>query len=299
MNELERSRREMLGQVGRLSRQTSFPLGKLAVVPRIQVPGLNPRLLETIKKFNEAFEPIIEAQRQIARRYSIFGESGFAKFWQRLDRETKQCERLEALGWLPHISSPFDLIGDGEQDAEVTDGLVAEHYVDNWPSIAQQLIERMSEAGIDEEAKATFTEVITVHGAGHYRIAARVLFPEVERLSRLIVHDGAMDKIASQPLLRDRIGNLTPSEMSSSGVIGLRLYEKLETHLYEHVNRPELVEKTKLDPVPNRHAAIHGYVAYNTRKSSVNAIIIADYLFHAISTIKRLSIEEAEAGNEP
>jgi hypothetical protein len=34
------------------------------------------------------------------------------------------------------------------------------------------------------------------------------------------------------------------------------------------------------DAVPNRHAALHGYCVYDNAQSSLNALIMADYMLH-------------------
>jgi hypothetical protein len=51
-------------------------------------------------------------------------------------------------------------------------------------------------------------------------------------------------------------------------------------------------------PVPNRHVALHGHASYATLQSSINAIIMCDYILRAISILKRRAREDepAEAG---
>lgn len=293
MDVTEKAKRQALERIGQKVKLATIPLGKLVKPPQFPAPSINPQLLEAIKGYNEAIAPMIAAQREIAHRFSIVGSSGWTEFWERLEQDEKHCKRLVRIGWLPHASSPFDAIDKSDDDDE-TDAIVVRHYAEGWVAIADELNEQMAGALVDSEAKATFAEVLAAHGAGLYRMAARVLYPEIERLSREIINGGTLKGITSQRKLREKIGDLSPSEMSSPGIIGLRLYDKLEDHLYTQVDRPDLVEQARLDPVPNRHAAIHGLVSYTSLKSSLNAIIIADYLFHAMSTIKRLSIEDAE-----
>jgi hypothetical protein len=61
--------------------------------------------------------------------------------------------------------------------------------------------------------------------------------------------------------------------------------------LYLHLRKADRIAVALADPVPNRHAAIHGLVSYTSLKSSLNAILVADYLLQALSTIKRLALE--------
>jgi hypothetical protein len=74
---------------------------------------------------------------------------------------------------------------------------------------------------------------------------------------------------------------------------GIALYLKLEGHLYKRVKKPDEVERAQADAVPNRHASLHGIVVYNTAKSSLNALIMTDFIFHLISQIKSLRQEDS------
>jgi len=86
--------------------------------------------------------------------------------------------------------------------------------------------------------------------------------------------------------LSEAVGELGPSEFAMPGVSGIRLYTKLADHLYKQVRTPDEVAAARLDPVPNRHAVLHGRVSYATLKSSLNMLIMADFIFDAISKIK-------------
>ncbi|KTE19890.1 hypothetical protein ATE66_19795 [Sphingopyxis sp. H107] len=58
------------------------------------------------------------------------------------------------------------------------------------------------------------------------------------------------------------------------------------SHLYEHVDNEGDIERCKNDPVPNRHAAIHGFVAYSTEHNSFNAIVMAETMLSLIADLK-------------
>ena len=47
------------------------------------------------------------------------------------------------------------------------------------------------------------------------------------------------------------------------------------------------MQEACLDPVPNRHAALHGRVSYASEKSSLNMLIMTDFIFDAISKVAR------------
>ena len=56
--------------------------------------------------------------------------------------------------------------------------------------------------------------------------------------------------------------------------------------MYEQVeDKREKREKFARDPVPNRHAAMHGLVSYSTHKHSMNMLILTDYVFEILPPI--------------
>ena len=182
---------------------------------------------------------------------------------------------------------------DNISDSDLTD-LMMGHYRDNWPSIADQFSRAINSYDIDDEAKDTFAEALSAHGCEFYRCPPRLLFPEIERVARAEIHGGAMDKMASKNRLREQISQLSPQDMAATGLMGTRFYSKLVEHLYAHVHDAEALEKMTLDPIPNRHVTVHGLASYKSLQSSVNSLILSDFIFHAISTIKRLELEDAE-----
>jgi hypothetical protein len=44
--------------------------------------------------------------------------------------------------------------------------------------------------------------------------------------------------------------------------------------------------KLESDPVPNRHAAIHGLIVYNSFWHSLNVIFMTDYAFQVVTALK-------------
>ena len=136
-------------------------------------------------------------------------------------------------------------------------------------------------------AKATFGEALHSHEAGFYRSVCHVLMPEIERVSRAELHGDRLDRITSQPLLRELAGQLPISAVEPDGFLGLNLFHRLSEHLYEHVDDEGRRRRFAGDPVPNRHAAVHGLVVYSTMQNSLNAVFMADFIFQVISLLKR------------
>ena len=72
--------------------------------------------------------------------------------------------------------------------------------------------------------------------------------------------------------------------------VGLEL---LRGHLYEHIKSSEDLAGIVDDPIPNRHAVVHGLVSYKTAQSSINAMILTLYIFQMLSVYLERDAKEA------
>ena len=134
---------------------------------------------------------------------------------------------VEAAGWLPHETTPCNLVR-AHNDADTLNRAMEAYYSANWADVAAHFLRRLDAQCVDDEAKDLFRECLTAHGAKLYRIAARALFPEIERVVRIEIGWGAEQTSTSQIELRDVIGGLTPIEMQTPGWYGLHLAGKLD-----------------------------------------------------------------------
>lgn len=212
----------------------------------------------------------------------------FAKLFTSLGSifvEWAWSEMVVRAGWLPHASIPPELIADAEDLAEA-DRRLTSFFRDHWPEIEQSLRASVRATDADADAKDAFNESLKAHGLGLYRVPPPLLFPHIERVARDALLPKAMGASATEKLF-EAIGELGPSEFTMPGVSGVRLYSKLAEHLYKQVRTPSEVEEARLDPVPNRHAVLHGRVNYASEKSSLNMLIMTDFIFDAISKIAR------------
>lgn len=198
----------------------------------------------------------------------------------------KKGELIEEAGWLPHYTSPFDSITLGDDPAQVS-SLIDQHYRDNWPNVKAQFMAKVATYSVDDEAKETFTEALELHEIGHYRAVVRLLFPEIERVARKEVYEGKMG-IASLKELREAAGKNLGLSSFGSIQYSLNLFHRVSEHLYEYVSDPAAVEKYTNDPVPNRHASVHGIVIYKKVNNSLNAIIMAEMMLAIVNDLKEL-----------
>jgi len=202
------------------------------------------------------------------------------------DLTMARCEWIEEAGWLPHYTAPSEKIDEAGGDIEALDAALARHYAEHWPEVEAALLEHLEGYAVDDQAKDAFRQALQLHAQGAHTFCIRGLFPEIERIARLELHGGALLQIASLHELRKAAAALGPWETDPGGWPGLRLYSKLARHLYARVTTPEELEVVAKDPVPNRHAALHGLLAYSEPKNSINLLIMADFIFQVFTALK-------------
>ena len=217
---------------------------------------------------------------------------------EQLAGQVRRAEAFDRAGWLPHPSTPLDRVKKCAGESEAIHRLLSEYYEANWPEVRQDIETRLTAWRLDEEAKAAFREALDAHEAGLYRSVCRLLFPEIERVARKELHDDRMGRITSQKVLRRLAGRLPISAMEPGGFLGLNLFDRLSNHVYEDASDEESRQRLARDPVPNRHAALHGLVVYSTRQNSLNGIFIGDYVFELISLLKDPQLSPRPAGSE-
>ena len=165
--------------------------------------------------------------------------------------------------------------------------MLAQHYQNRWSEVRQGIESRLSRYDVNDGSKATFSQVLHAHEAGLYRCTCPTLLLEIERVSRVDLHDGKFKNITSQPVLRELAEELPLSSAGTRGFYAMSLYNHLFDHLYEPVGNPETRARFSQDPVPNRHAAVHGHIVYSSMQHSLNMIFMAEFIFHVISLCKQ------------
>lgn len=241
----------------------------------IQTPPWIEEMRRTARIFTGLMEPVVEQMQSINR---VLGPS-----FQAIARTSAQCQRIEDAGWLPHYTTPFDHLD--EADDEDFDEILEAHYRENWTEVRATFMTRVDAYDLDDEAKTAFADALTAHEAGLFRVTSRMLFPEIERVARQELH-GQMSGETSQRALRQAAEELGLSDVEPGGMYAFRLFEKLFDHLYAPAKTLEALEAIARDPVPNRHAAMHGFLSYGSAKNSINMLLMADFLFQVICALK-------------
>ena len=212
---------------------------------------------------------------------------------------------LNAARWLPHYTTPLSLVEDCSGDVCAVRSKLNEYYEHNWSSVRRTIESHLAEYNVDEEAKATFREALDAHGYGLHRSVCRVLFPEVDRVLRnelfgrrtgnetykkiveTLVNDKALDDFLPGGWFDfDYFGHLTAAiRERSDDALDERIFG-----LFSRVDEDDL-QRVGQDPVPNRHAAMHGLVSYSSPQNSLNTIFAADYMFRLISSFRNAQTE--------
>lgn len=229
------------------------PLKLLSESPRQAEYWLGP-VLRTLNEWSAAAAPYLQAFRK----------------WDRA------VDALNAVGWLPYRSEPpLRFIEECGDDFGLLNKRISNYYRTRWREIRDDMTSRLADYHIDDEAKATFREALSAHEGGHYRCVCRVLFPEIERVIRV-----GRDKTK---ILERLTGTRDLADLAFRERFGLILFDRLVDHMYENVG--DQPEKFDRDPVPNRHAAMHGLVRYSTHQHSMNMLILTDYVFEILPPI--------------
>jgi hypothetical protein len=93
--------------------------------------------------------------------------------------------------------------------------------------------------------------------------------------------------VGTLPVLKDIRGKIERQEIGLSELAPpgdepfFAQFERMAHHLYENILTPDKLAALANDPIPNRHAALHGLISYRTMKTSLNAlhdrIHVSDY----------------------
>lgn len=289
----DRARDEMPKE--QLPKTSDAPFRRLNFPP-IETPTLLPRaLLDGIPKLGIEFRQMCEQM--------LGALTATAGYFRDVGGRVERYTRIEAAGWLPHYTTPFDLILPDMLEDEISD-TIGQYYLENWRVVERAFLQRQKERRLDDDAVAAFEEALAAHRHGLYRSVPRTLFPEIERVACAELYNGSRQYhgkntkggksrkigITSLPNFAETVAKL-PAGYVLTADYGIALYWKLEKHLYQTVKQPDEIAAAMADSVPNRHATLHGIVTYKTMQSSLNALIMTDYIFHLIGQIKLLQSE--------
>lgn len=218
--------------------------------------------------------------------------------WQQLAQtlieELEISKTIVKSGWLPHATTPeIERHEKHPDNIQMIDEKLTKHYTFYWSEVRQKLSDLVRAHDVDSEAKAAFEEALKCHEAGFYRAVPRLLFPEIERVVRVEWYDGNVaESIASLHRLQDEAENVFADIAAGGGFATVELWQRLEAHVYARIKNNDERDAILGNPIPNRHACIHGAVIYSTMKSSINALLIAEFAFQVVSEERQRRAED-------
>ena len=257
--------------------QAATPVVTQATAAVRQMEGSLGPVLKRLNEWSAAAAPFLEKWSRMAEAVAEAAERiQPALEWYQERKRTHDA--LDKVGWLPHPSVPYRLVEECGDDLALLETRVGEIYRSRWTDIRNGMESRLAECHIDDEARATFREALMAHESGHYRCICRLLFPEIERII------GAGHR--SGPMIEKLLASGEPTERDSREFLDWVMLGRIRKHAYEQVWTADEQEKFERDPVPNRHAAMHGLVAYSTHKHSMNMLILTDYVFRILPPLE-------------
>ena len=241
---------------------------------------------QVVDQFSKAIAPILEPVAQQAGAAVALA---------------KARANLSAAGWLTHPTMPFGIVLACSGNPDLVHKNVAEYYERSWPNVRSSLENGMAEYNIDEESNAAFIEALEAHGHGLYRCVCTVLFPAIERELRAEIFGTKTGRPKEyEKAVRELVDGTTLADFLPWGCFELDHFDHLTKHIddraedgiskgafgvFRFVHEDE-VHRVAEDPIPNRHAAMHGYVSYASLQNSLNALFFADYMFRVISELR-------------
>ena len=202
-------------------------------------------------------------------------------FVSRIRERERTRDALNEVGWLSHHSVPYRLVVECEGDPDLLDRRVSDYYRASWGRIRDDMASGLADCHIDDEAEATFREALSAHEAGLYRCVCRVLFPEIER----VIAPGP--RVGSKKMLETLVaGSEDAPDILFKKIHNPILFNRLMNHVYAPVVTEDQRLRFERDPVPNRHATVHGRVAYSNRKQSMNVLILTNYVFGILLPVR-------------
>lgn len=206
--------------------------------------------------------------------------------FDKLLQHRASIKALRNAGILPHISAPWGAFDPENPDA--FPDVVMAHYNNNWDEVETIFTtDGIDTYDIDPSAKAAFKEALECHRHGLYRAAVLCLLPAIENEVRVSFGMDRFKPATSLHELREALAT-APAKVTMGRMAAPDLFHVLDNHIFRKVKTDEALNAVLSDPIPNRHAAAHGHVIYDQRINSINMLIMADYAFCAIDSLKEL-----------
>jgi len=143
---------------------------------RIMEPfKLKPPIIPDLSAWTKAQSELGNVFSDFVKRFEAFNFKRVFSAFDWLIEEGRKAAMVEKSGWLPHHTTPFDLLeSEGMEQDQIAD-LIAEYYAKEWTAVEQAFLAKLADYDVDEEAKETMSEALTAHRQGMFRVAPQRL----------------------------------------------------------------------------------------------------------------------------
>ena len=259
----------------------------------------------------ECLEELVERETPRIRKFMETAAPLLSPVLSDIEKWNISMDVLAKAGWLPHYTMPFAAIAKSDGNEDQVCAAILEYYTRNWENVREQIENRLTGYRIDAEAKATLREAFDAHESGLHRCVCRVLFPEIERVLFVKLFGGILGdkRITYDKYIKTLAGeDRSIEDFIVDGLYDLAVFGQItkavrekdrQDHGEEHLSKADEMifgifssvrneghrESLSQNPIPNRHAAMHGVVSYSLPQHSLNTIFLADYMFGIVSRI--------------
>jgi hypothetical protein len=199
--------------------------------------------------------------------------------------EARQKGRLlEENGWFPHYTMPEEILAQQDECMDFDNQLLS-YYRQNWQEVRETLEQNLYRYPVDDSTKSVYSQAIVAHSMGCYDLVPRSLIPEIERIVRMELCHNSVGKFRVGKLICDCFAD-APLSIFPDRSFWLIGFEQLTGHIYCSIKEEDTRIQFSKHSIPNRHATLHGLIAYGSEKSSLNSIFIAEYVMQLMTAWK-------------
>ena len=197
-------------------------------------------------------------------------------------------------GWVPYFDYlPETMMNElRENTSELNqawlDEVLLAHYAKNWQGIKTKLERRISGYEVDDEAKQTMLEALQGYEYGLHHLVGAPLFAAIERVLR-IAYDRLSGRFNVGKSMEEALETWPIEVLPDIKSLGSTA-EMLSNTVYKSYKSDEELSQLPAH-IPNRHATDHGAIVYSSKKTSINTLLLADYVLLLVTNAVQYSRE--------
>ena len=192
--------------------------------------------------------------------------------WNWVEKACEEC------GFLPHRSIPFvEFYRECGGDYDSFSVRVSEYYKNHEKDILQSIESELMDSDFDADRKETIQEAFKALDCGLTRLPVPALLPDIERtiLEDWLGEPRGTTKTLKEKQIHKALEGITFSDAVPNAIYDYKMFGRFAKVLYAYVSTPSQFEGKD---IPNRHAALHGWVIYGTKEFCLNTLMLYAYI---------------------